>query len=175
MSHLSKFGKRLLRLKQRGFHYSIHQSATASLAYDAYHNCDDFHEKYLKQFDQTPYTSPPNQRLCSLAKTLGTEDRDKGFERIEILKAWLQGTVLAGKHTNALVILSIESMTPRHRDYAPAFKRPPQHGINTLALAAVLKSPAFTVPIIQIPYHSNVTGREEMLPFSVALMSSPGE
>jgi hypothetical protein len=30
--------------------------------YDAYHNCDDFREKYQKLTGHAPYVSPPNQK-----------------------------------------------------------------------------------------------------------------
>ena len=53
-------------------------------------------------------------------------------------------------------------------------KRPPQPGVNALALAAVLGAPAVTVPIAEITYHSRVTQQEEKLPFVVAIMGKPG-
>ena len=53
-------------------------------------------------------------------------------------------------------------------------KRPPQPGVNALALAAVLGAPALAVSIAEIPYHSRVTQREEKLPFVVAIMGKPG-
>ncbi|OKL58530.1 hypothetical protein UA08_06367 [Talaromyces atroroseus] len=131
------------------FIHPVRRSKLKRYSLTEYRLGNGFREKYLKQFNRAPYSTPPNQRL------------------------WSFGKVLSGKHANALVILPIESMTPRYRDQPPAFKRPPQDGINTLALAPVLKSPVLAVPIAQIPYHSKVTGCEEMLPFAVALMSPP--
>jgi len=58
--------------------------------------------------------------------------------------------------------------------YHSSFKRPPQKGVNSLALAAVLGAPALSVPISEVPYHSRVSGQEERMPFVVALMSLPG-
>lgn len=70
--------------------------------------------------------------------------------------------------------MPLESMTPRYRDEAPTFRRPPQDGINALALAPVLGAPVLSVPIAEIPYQSRITHREEMLPLVLAIMSPPG-
>lgn len=37
--------------------------ATASLAYDVYHNSDDFRARYWDMFQRAPYTTMQNERL----------------------------------------------------------------------------------------------------------------
>ncbi|KAF4992471.1 hypothetical protein FGRMN_7142 [Fusarium graminum] len=143
------------------------KQATAALAYDVYHNCDDFRARHREMFDCAPYTSIPNQKLWQT-------ERDIGFGKIDIYRKWFMDHILTGKHANALVILPLESMAPRYRDEMPTFKRPPQDGINSLALAPVLHSPVLNVPIGEMPYDSRVTGRQEYLPFSVAVMGVQG-
>ncbi|KAF3057527.1 hypothetical protein CFAM422_012413 [Trichoderma lentiforme] len=71
-------------------------------------------------------------------------------------------------------VMPLEDAAPRYRDDVPNFRRPPQDGINALALGPVMKSPVLAVPIAEIPYHSRVSDREEKLPFAVALMGAPG-
>ncbi|KAJ4251076.1 hypothetical protein NW762_011727 [Fusarium torreyae] len=148
--------------------------ATAALAYDVYHNCDDFRAKHWENFNCAPYTTIPNERLWAVGKTITKAERDEGFAQIEVYRKWFTSTILVGKHDNALMILPLENMTPRYRDEPPKFKRPPQDGINALSLAPVLHSPVLTVPIGEIPYHSRITECEEKLPFSVAVMGTPG-
>ncbi|RSM10374.1 hypothetical protein CDV31_007250 [Fusarium ambrosium] len=129
--------------------------ATASLAYDVYHHCDDFRTK-------------------ELGKTISKEERDKGFRNIDTYRKWFHQNILTGEHSNALTILPLETMTPRYRDQPPTFKRPPQDGIHALAIAPVLQSPVLAVPIAEIPYHSRITEKEERMPFAVAIMGTPG-
>ncbi|RKK89170.1 hypothetical protein BFJ68_g16775 [Fusarium oxysporum] len=148
--------------------------ATAALAYDVYHNCDEFRAKHWEKFNQAPYTTIPNERLWAIGKTISKGERDVGFAKIEVYRKWFANSILTGKHANALAILPLETMAPRYRDEPPKFKRPPQDGINALCLAPVLHSPVLAFPIGEIPYHSRVTEREEKLPFAVAVMGVPG-
>ncbi|KAL6360830.1 hypothetical protein LRP88_06538 [Fusarium phalaenopsidis] len=43
--------------------------ATASLAYDVYHNCDDFRAKYHEAFGCAPYTTLLSKKQWSLLDT----------------------------------------------------------------------------------------------------------
>jgi len=83
---------------------------------------------------------------------------------MDVYKRWFEDTVWTGKNSNALTIMPLESMAPRYRDQPPTyvnhsnlsennfyklsfrFRRPPQDGINALALAPVMKSPVLAVP-----------------------------
>ncbi|KAL4939101.1 amidase signature domain-containing protein [Aspergillus oleicola] len=148
--------------------------ATIALAYDVYHNGAEFREKYREKFNKEPYTSPPNQRLWKIGATVTRETRDAGFKDIDTYAGWFKDTILKDDLSNALVVMPLESICERYRDEVPLFKRPPQDGINTLALAPVLKAPALTVPIGEISFNSRISGNEEKLPFAVAVMSPPG-
>ena len=53
------------------------------------------------------------------AKTLSKEDRDGYFAKIDIYEGWFRDTVLSGQNSNALIIMPLESMTPRYRDQSP--------------------------------------------------------
>ncbi|KAJ4308101.1 hypothetical protein N0V84_012296 [Fusarium piperis] len=120
--------------------------ATAALAYDVYHNCDEFRAKHWEMFNHAPYTTIPNERLWAIGKKISEDERDAGFAQIEVYRRWFTDNILTGKHANALTILPLETMTPRYRDEPPTFKRPPQDGINALSLAPVLHSPILAVP-----------------------------
>ncbi|KAI1425310.1 amidase signature domain-containing protein [Xylaria sp. FL1777] len=148
--------------------------ATSGQCYDAYHNCDNFRDRYREHFRCAPYVSPPNQRMWSYAKSISQEKRDRDFAKIEVFRQWLTQTVFTGKCSNALVIMPLESMAPRYRDELPTFRRPPQDGIDALALGPVMNAPVLTVPIAELPYHSRITDQEEMLPFALAVMSPAG-
>ncbi|KAI0115657.1 amidase signature domain-containing protein [Nemania sp. FL0031] len=123
----------------------INEAANAQ-CYDIYHNSDDFRARYEERYGHTPSVSSPTQRIQSFA----------------------------GKNANALVVMPLESMAPRYRNEAPNFPRPPQAGINAFTLGPVMKAPVLSIPIDEIPYHSRITDREEMLPFAVAVMSPAG-
>ncbi|PTB59993.1 hypothetical protein M431DRAFT_488772 [Trichoderma harzianum CBS 226.95] len=148
--------------------------ATASLAYDVYHNSEDFRSRYWEMFERAPYTTMQNERIWDAGKNTSLYNRNDGFKRIEVYRQWFQQTILTGDHTNAIIVMPLEDAKPRYRDDVPDFRRPPQDGINALALGPVMKSPVLAVPIAEIPYHSRVSDREEKLPFAVALMGAPG-
>ncbi|KAI0396029.1 amidase signature domain-containing protein [Xylariaceae sp. FL0594] len=148
--------------------------AAGAQCYDAYHHCDDFRARYWELYSRAPYVSPPNQRMWSYAKNISREERDRDFAKIEVYRQWLTESVFTGKASNALVMMPLESMTTRYRDEVPDFRRPPQDGVNALAIAPVLNAPLLSVPIAELPYHSRITDKEETLPLVVALMSPKG-
>ncbi|UKZ82671.1 hypothetical protein TrVFT333_010465 [Trichoderma virens FT-333] len=148
--------------------------ATASLAYDVYHNSEDFRSRHWNLFKCAPYTTIQNERLWSVGKNITPNVRDEGFQRIDIYRRWFLQHVWTGDHTNAITVMPPESAVPRYRDDVPDFQRPPQDGINALSLGPVMKSPVLAVPIAEIPYHSRVSNQQEQLPFAVALMGTPG-
>ncbi|KAI1198239.1 amidase signature domain-containing protein [Nemania serpens] len=140
------------------------------------------------------HTSPLlTKKMWSFAQNISKEGRDRDFARLHVFGQWFTQTVLTGNDYNALIIMPLESMTPRYRDEAPNFPRPPQQGVNALALAPVLKAPVVSIPakkpslmthmaafadvskiVAELPYHSRITDREEMLPLGLAVMSPEG-
>ncbi|KAJ6037380.1 amidase signature enzyme [Penicillium herquei] len=148
--------------------------ATASLAYDVYHNSTDFREQYRKKFNREPFTTLRNRQSWESGKAISEEERDNGFRKIKIYARWFKETILKEDRANAVMILPLKNMSPRYRDEAPNFERPPQQGINTLALAPVLKAPALAVPIAEIPYKSRISQITEKLPFAACIVSPPG-
>ncbi|KAJ8105970.1 hypothetical protein ONZ43_g7220 [Nemania bipapillata] len=142
--------------------------------YDAYHNLDEFRAKHHELFGHAPYVSPPNQKMWSFAETMSQEKRDQDFAKIDVYKQWFTQTVWAGTRSNALIVMPLESMSPRYRDEVPSFKRPPQDGIGALTLGPVMDSPVLAVPVAEIPYHSRITDRDEALPFVLAIMGPKG-
>jgi hypothetical protein len=106
-----------------------------------------------------------NTRNREEGQKISKMERDDGFNKIEIYVRWMRDRVLTGDRANAFVVLPLENMSPRYRDEIPkwvlglindawfpmlmldvSFKRPPQGGINALALAPVLKAPVLAVP-----------------------------
>ncbi|KAK0631095.1 amidase signature domain-containing protein [Bombardia bombarda] len=148
--------------------------ASKAQCYDAYQNCEEFRTKYREKTGHAPYVSVPTQRMWEFARSISKEKRDDDFAKIAVFERWFNNTILTGQNSNALVLMPLESMTPRYRDEPPLFPRPPQPGVNALALAPVMKSPVLAVPIAEIPYHSRVTQQTEKLPFAVAVMGRPG-
>ncbi|KAM0259427.1 hypothetical protein ACHAQJ_003321 [Trichoderma viride] len=93
--------------------------ATAVLAYDVYHNSDEFRSRYRDLFHRAPYTTLQNERLWSIGEKITREQRDEGFAKINAYSKWFQQTVRTGDHANAIVILPIETAEPRYRDEFP--------------------------------------------------------
>ncbi|KAI1117723.1 amidase signature domain-containing protein [Nemania sp. NC0429] len=148
--------------------------AAKAQCFDAYHNCDDFRARYKQLVGHAPYVSPANQELWSFAQNISKEGRDRDFARLHVFRQWLTRTVLTGNDSNALIIMPLESMTARYRDETPKFPRPPQPGVNALALAPVMKAPVISIPVAELPYHSRITNRQEMLPLVLAVMGPEG-
>ncbi|PKK51768.1 hypothetical protein CI102_3128 [Trichoderma harzianum] len=120
--------------------------ATASLAYDVYHNSEDFRSRYWEMFERAPYTTMQNERIWDAGKNTSLYNRNDGFKRIVVYRQWFQQTILTGDHMNAIIVMPLEDAKPRYRDDVPDFRRPPQDGINALALGPVMKSPVLAVP-----------------------------
>ncbi|KAI9376777.1 amidase signature domain-containing protein [Aspergillus egyptiacus] len=135
------------------------------------------------------YQAPWNPRADGYQSTGGSSSGSAAavaaYEWVDVAigtdtSSWFKDTILKDGFSNALVVMLLESMCERYRDevptvfWYPRFKRPPQSGINALALAPVLEAPALAVPIGEISYNSLVSGNEEKLPFAVTVMSPPG-
>ena len=71
-----------------------------------------------------------------------------------------------------IVLLPIESISPRYRDSATTDFVPV--GVPMLFLSPILGGPELTVPIGVAPYHSKISARLEHLPVAVSLLASPG-
>ncbi|CAI7586228.1 unnamed protein product [Penicillium manginii] len=93
--------------------------ATAALAYDGYHNCDDFLDRYRREFHHAPHISLPTQKLWEEGQKISKMERDDGFNKIEIYVRWMRDRVLTGDRANAFVVLPLENMSPRYRDEIP--------------------------------------------------------
>jgi len=92
--------------------------ASMAQCYDAYHNTEDFRRRYREKFGHAPYVSPATQSMWEFAKTVTKEKRDEGFRRLGVYKQWFNKTIL-GETNNALIVMPLESMTPRYRDEVP--------------------------------------------------------
>ena len=57
----------------------------------------------------------------TFAKGISREDRDEGFARLDIYEKWFNEVILTGKHSNALIVMPLESMCPRYRDEPPSY------------------------------------------------------
>lgn len=100
-------------------------------------NTNEFRSKCGELFNQAPYTSLPNERvvctrsyLCvkrsdsntfnrSIGKEISKEDRDVGFQRIDICMKWFNSTILTRDKSNAVAILPLVTMTARYRVQPP--------------------------------------------------------
>ncbi|KAJ5719003.1 amidase signature enzyme [Penicillium malachiteum] len=90
--------------------------ATASLAYDVYHNSTDFREQYRKKFDHEPFTTLPNRQIWETGKAISKQERDNGFRKVEVYARWFKETILKEDRANALMILPLENLSLRYRD-----------------------------------------------------------
>ena len=70
-----------------------------------------------------------------------------------------------------LVLLPIETISPRYRDEATTHFN--LVGVPMLFLSTILGGPEFVVPAGQVPYVSRVSGRKEFLPVGVSLLGAP--
>lgn len=66
-----------------------------------------------------PWTKDTHEQNRDVGKTMPKEERDKGLERIGIYGRWFKDTILTHEHSNALIVLPIESVCPRYRDEPP--------------------------------------------------------
>ena len=61
-------------------------------------------------------------RICfsrSHAKSVPEKDRNENFERMEVYRQWFQDTIVRREASNPLIVMPIESMSPRNRDETP--------------------------------------------------------
>lgn len=95
-----------------------HQAPSCQ-GYDAYHNEDDFRERYQEEYGRYPYVGPRIQQSRDSAKHMTKAERDDGYVRIAVYKTWFEDTILTKYGSNALIVIPQENMTPRYRDETP--------------------------------------------------------
>jgi hypothetical protein len=93
-----------------------HHQAPSCQGYDAYHNENDFREKYQTKFGRYPYVGPRIQQSWASAAHMTKPQHDDGYARISIYKRWFENTVLAKYGPNALIVIPQENKVPRYRD-----------------------------------------------------------
>ena len=97
------------------------------------------------------------------------------MERLLIYKAWVLDRVFRiHDGGGVLVVLPIENGRPSDRDATP----PPFDllgGFSPLYLSPIAGTPELTAPVGEISYFSRISDREEPMPISVSVVSSPGK
>lgn len=107
-----------------------------------------------------------------LASKITPDERAEAVHRLAVYKKWFAESVMELGQKLTLVILPIENISPRYRDTATSNFKPV--GVPMLFLSPILGGPELVVPAGQVPYFSKVTGREELLPVGISVLSAPG-
>ena len=108
----------------------------------------------------------------NLSATITRDERDEAVRRLAIFKKWFAHEVMEEGQKTTLVVLPIENISPRYRDEATTSFKPV--GVPMLFLSSISGGPELVVPVGQVPYLSKVSGREELLPVGISLLSTSG-
>lgn len=110
-----------------------------------------------------------------VAKNVTGEQRDELMERLHIYKAWVLDRIFkVHDGGGVLVVLPTENGRPNYR-YATPLPFGLLSGFSPLYLSPIAGKPEVTAPVGEISYLSRISDREEPMPISVSVVSSPGK
>ncbi|KAG6366059.1 hypothetical protein INS49_000235 [Diaporthe citri] len=143
-----------------------------SFFFDDYHNFESFRDEYTQRYGKQPYVSPPVRWQLHMSSKITRAERDVAVKKLDIYKDWFLDVVMQRGKRDTLVLIPIENIAPRYRDYPPL---PPFNpvGVPNLFLSPILGAPELTIPIGTTPYDSKVTGRVENLPVAISIIGEP--
>ncbi|KAL9623536.1 MAG: hypothetical protein Q9160_002217 [Pyrenula sp. 1 TL-2023] len=141
--------------------------------YEAYHLLDSFRKEHQKRMGRPPYFTEVNRWIWGIAELLDESCYNDAMARFHVFKGRFLTEILNIEKRRAIMILPIETLSPRYRDVPPDKKSEPPRSINELWLSPIAGCPELVVPVGQVAFHSRISDHTEYLPVAVSLLSNP--
>ncbi|KAF2189236.1 amidase signature enzyme, partial [Zopfia rhizophila CBS 207.26] len=154
-------------------HEWLRDAGWAPVFYDNTHNLDEFRAHYAKTFNKKPYATPYNRWKWSLGQTITLEKRNAEIQKLDSYRDWLLQEVFKTSIRQAIMILPIDEPMPAYRDAQPA-PSVLRNGDLPLNLSPIMGAPEVTIPLAEMSYESEISGRIEYLPITVSILGPPG-
>ncbi|PSK55838.1 hypothetical protein B9Z65_4716 [Elsinoe australis] len=166
---------------------AIYLGEAGTLPYyrESYERLEQFRTDYRKTFHKDPFVHKALRWRWDTARSVTDDQRNDFLHRLAVYQNWLLEHVLQASSSpdSVFVVLPIEDGKPSYRDTSPP-------GFNPLYMSTITGAPEITLPgkymihdmepllilktVGEVWCHSKITQREEPLPVSVSLLSSPG-
>ena len=140
--------------------------------HDFYHSTDDFRAKYWEKYHKQPYATPFNRWRWNLEKVVTAAQHREGTNRLAVYKNWFLNVVMRSTEQQSLLILPIANVQPNYRDSPPP-KPTVQEGFDQLFVPSILGASDMVIPLGEVPYLSQITGREEHLAVGIDVVGLP--
>lgn len=142
---------------------------------------DPFIEAYKETFNgATPWIDPIVQARHDYGRIVRPMQIVRAIHSKDAFGKWVNQVLLAtnsndGKPELPLLIFPQSWGTPDPRDApVPGEDNTTFTTFSTFSLSYLSGCPDCTVPIGEVPFHSDITERDEMLPVSLSILSPPG-
>ncbi|KAI8628594.1 putative amidase [Xylariaceae sp. FL1651] len=152
------------------------KSAFRALCYDYYHGFDQFRDKYKAKFGKEPFVSSVVGFRWGVGKGVTSHEYDRYLGDLEVFRNWVNENIMGPDSktlSNAVLIMPYGEAHPEYRDEPSA----PAGTFPTLAekfISPILHAPQLVLPFAQMPYHSKISGRDEVRPIASTLIGAKG-
>ncbi|VUC36601.1 unnamed protein product [Clonostachys rosea] len=152
------------------------KSAFWALCYDYYHGFDDFRDEYKAKFGKDAFASSVVRFRWNIGKEVTTEEYETYLKQLEVFRDWFSQRVMGPDPdtlSNAVLIMPYGAPEPEYRDEP----NPPAGTFPTIAekfISPILHAPQLVLPFAQMPYHSRISGRDEVRPIASTLVGAKG-
>ena len=109
-------------------------------------------------------------------RTITPDNIASSLEAMQAFRSWTEGT-LFGSHDQGATTLLIFPQTcgrPDYRDKVPEVGELFNDTFSIYAFGYLVGCPDYALPVAEVPYVSEVTGKTEYLPASISLIGRPG-
>lgn len=137
---------------------------------------DDFLIEYQKRHSQEPSMSDIVKARLEHGRTITPDNIASSLEAMQAFRSWTEGT-LFGSHDQGATTLLIFPQTcgrPDYRDKIPEVGELFNDTFSIYAFGYLVGCPDYALPVAEVPYVSEVTGKTEYLPASISLIGRPG-
>ena len=142
-----------------------------------YDSLQGFYKDHEDRFGHPPYLHPTVRYCYQRGSCISESEFKDALERQYVYSKWLRNDVLGSDGFQKIMVYPVGDIEPLYRD---EYRKPPnesaeydwyQREDHQASLAGV---PAVVLPVGQVAHPSRVTGKPQLLPVTISLMSGVG-
>ncbi|KAI1740718.1 putative amidase [Xylaria scruposa] len=152
------------------------KSAFHALCYDYYHGSDKFRNEYKAKFGKDAFVSSVVGFRWGVGKEVTSEEYEAYLKQLEVFRDWFSEHLMGPNSeslSTAILVMPYGEPNPEYRDDP----NPPAgtfHTITEKFISPILHAPQLVLPFAQMPYHSRISGRDEVRPIASTLIGAKG-
>lgn len=121
---------------------------------------------------RAPFVDPIVKARHDHGRKITASQFAAAVESAKVFSGWVRHVLFATSDAFPLLLLPQSRGRPDYRD-APAEELLVHSTFSTYSVSYLSGCPDATVPIGEVPYHSRITDRDEMLPISLSVLTPP--